>query len=440
MNNQLSLSQRLHASIPGGAHTYSKGDDQFPSNAPRMLTAGNGVYVIDENDNKFLDYGMGLRSVSIGYSEDSINKAAFNQIQLGNNLTRASYVELEAAEKLISLIPSVEMVKFTKNGSTAVSAAVKLSRAYTGKDKVLRCLDHPFFSYDDWFIGSTPLTKGIPDSISKLTMSFKYNDINALQEIIENTTNIACLVMEAATSDEPVPSKLVPDGTFLNDVQYLCNKHNIIFILDEMITGFRWHLGGAQSYYNIQPDLSTFGKAMANGFSVAAVGGKRELMSQGSILDSGAERVFLLSTTHGAEMCGLGAFLETMSFIEKENVISHFWEYGDKLITLLNNKAKKYGLESNFKATGFSCSPTYQVYGQDKKPCLTLRTLFNQEMIKNGVMMPWIAIAYRHGKLELKHTSNALEATFEIMAKALNDDISNFLQGPSIKPVFRKYN
>lgn len=440
MSNKFSLTERLHASIPGGTHTYSKGDDQFPSNAPKILSSGNGVYVFDGENNRYLDYGMGLRSVSIGYSEDRINQAAFDQIKLGNNLTRASYIELEAAERLISLIPTIEMVKFTKNGSSAVSAAVKLARAYSGKDKILRCYDHPFFSYDDWFIGSTNIKKGIPEVISKLTICFKYNDIEGLKNIIEQDSDIACLVMEAVTTEEPVLSKLVENGTFLNDVQYLCNKHNIIFILDEMITGFRWSIGGAQATYNIQPDLSTFGKAMANGFSVAAVGGKRELMSLGNINQLGAERVFLLSTTHGAEMCGLGAFIETMNFIEDNNAIEHFWSYGKALKLLMNDTAANFNLDNNFISSGFDCSPTYQLFDENKINCLEMRTLFNQEMIRNGVLIPWLAIAYRHGEKELDITKKALEATFEIMSKALNSSISNYLQGPAIQPVFRKYN
>ena len=176
-NKNKSIQKRLLNAIPGGAHTYSRGYDQFPSNAPDILSKGKGAYVFDNNGNKYLDYGMALRAVNIGYSEKIINQAALDQILNGNNLTKPSTIELEAAELLIKEIKSIDIVKFTKNGSTAVSAGVKLARAYTGRDLIARCSQHPFFSYDDWFIGSTPIKKGIPKSIQKLTKHFCYNDI-----------------------------------------------------------------------------------------------------------------------------------------------------------------------------------------------------------------------------------------------------------------------
>ena len=192
--------KRLLKSIPGGAHTYSKGYDQFPSNAPEILDRGKGCYVFDSKNKKFLDYGMALRAINIGYSENIIDNAAIKQIKKGNNLTKASSVELEAAELLINEIDSVDMVKFTKNGSTAVSAGIKLARAYTGRDFIARCSQHPFFSYDDWFIGNTNIRKGIPKTVQKLTKEFKYNDINSLKSLIKKYPDkISCVVLEPAT-------------------------------------------------------------------------------------------------------------------------------------------------------------------------------------------------------------------------------------------------
>ena len=246
---------------------------------------------------------MAWHSVNLGYSNDEVNEAAFQQILNGNNLTKPSLIELEAAELFTELIPGAEMVKFTKNGSSAVSAAVKLARAYTGRSLVARCQDHPFFSYDDWFIGSTVMRKGVTDEVVNQTKTFPYNNINALKDLIEkHPSKFSCVVLEASTTSHPAPSQEVEGETFLHDVQRLCKKNNIVFILDEMITGFRWHLSGAQAYYNLSPDLSTFGKAMANGFSVAAVAGKRDIMELGGIDKIGKERVFLLSTTHGADV------------------------------------------------------------------------------------------------------------------------------------------
>ena len=448
--------ERLLNVIPGGAHTYSRGFDQYPLNAPQILTNGKGVDIFDQKGNKYLDYGMGLRAVNIGYAEDEIDLAAYQQIKNGNNLTRPSMIELEAAELLVDLIDSVDMVKFTKNGSTAVSAAVKLARAYTGREMVARCADHPFFSYDDWFIGSTPITRGIPKETIEKTTTFQYNNIHSLENLLEKYPNqFACVVIEPAANE--CPALQVGDtgccgnavcsrkynqsnDNYLQQVQKLCKKHGVIFILDEMITGFRWHIKGAQYSYGVSPDLCTFGKAMANGFSVACVAGKREIMELGAIEAEGNERVFLLSTTHGAEMSGLGAFVATIKFMREHNVVNHLWDYGSKLVSMIKDQAELYGLEQSFKIGGIACSPNYLTLDLDGKNSLGLRTLFSQEMIKNGVLMPWIALSYRHGDKELAITKSAIEKTFEVYRMALKEGYEKYLIGPPIKPVFRKYN
>jgi len=430
----MTYQDRLLKVIPGGAHTYSRGFDQYPVNAPHILKRGKGSYIYDENDNEFLDYGMALRAVNLGYANERVDQAAFDQIEYGNNLTKPSLIELEAAELLVNMIDSIDMVKFTKNGSTATTAAVKLSRAYTGRTLVARCAEQPFFSYDDWFIGSTPLTKGIPQFETDNTKMFNYNNIESLEKLFTEFPNqIACVILEPASTEHP-------KDNFLHKVKELCHKNGAVFILDEMITGFRWHLKGAQHYYDIKPDLCTFGKAMANGFSVAAIAGKKEIMQLGSIEFIGAERLFLLSTTHGAEMSGLGAFVETMKFMEENNVVEHMWNYGKKLISMMNELTLKYGIEKNFIAGGIECSPYYLTFDKNGQNSLGLRTLFSQEMIKNGVLIPWIALSYTHGEKELEITRNALEHTFEVYKKAVDEGYEKYLVGDVIKPVFRKYN
>lgn len=452
----MSYQERLLKVIPGGAHTYSRGYDQYPSNAPEILSRGKGAYIFDSKGGKYLDYGMALRAVNLGYAENEIDEAAIAQIRYGNNLTRPSIVELEAAELMVDLIDSIDMVKFTKNGSTAVSAAVKLSRAYTGREIVARCAEQPFFSYDDWFIGSTPLTKGIPKEAIKNTKVFRYNDISSLEELINEFPNqIACVVLEAAATECPAVGDLSSGccgqsictrpyqkylNNYLQQVQNLCKKNGIVFILDEMITGFRWHMKGAQHMYGITPDLCTFGKAMANGFSVACVAGRRDIMELGSIEFEGRERLFLLSTTHGAEMCGLGAFIATMKFMKKNSVVEHLWKYGHKLMNLMNEMAEGYDIKHSFKVGGIACSPNYLTLDASGSVSLPLRTLFSQEMIKNGVLMPWIALSYRHGADELAITERALDAAFSVYSKALRFGVENYLVGPAIKPVFRKRN
>lgn len=430
----MGFNERLQKLIPGGAHTYSRGADQFPENAPQILRAGKGAYVFDDQGKRFLDYGMALRAVTIGYAEDEIDEAAIAEIRNGNNLTRPSLIELEAAETLAGLIDSVDMVKFTKNGSTSVSAAVKLARAFTGRDLVARCAEHPFFSYDDWFIGSTPLTRGIPDAAIQQTKSFAFGNLESLRALFEQYPGqIACVTMEPATMEHP------PEG-YLASVKALCREHGAVMILDEMITGFRWDLKGAQHRYGVEPDLCTFGKAMANGFSVSCVAGRREIMELGSIEFPGRERVFLLSTTHGAEMCGLGAFVATVRYLQRERVVAHLWSYGQRLVDLMNNLAWDYSVEASFRAGGVACSPYYLTLDKVGQPSLELRTLFAQEMVRNGVLMPWIALSYRHGEEELAITERALRATFAVYRKALQNGVDGLLQGAPIKPVFRKCN
>jgi len=430
----MSYQDRLLKVIPGGAHTYSRGFDQYPSNAPQILTGGKGAYIFDPEGKRYLDYGMALRAVNIGYAEDAIDNAAIEQIRNGNNLTRPSTIELDAAELLVDQIDSVDMVKFTKNGSSSVSAAVKLARAYTGCELVARCAEHPFFSYDDWFIGSTPLTRGIPQETLQKTKLFRYNDIASLEALIaEHPNQFACVVLEPAATEEP------RDG-YLHKVQDLCKKHGIVFILDEMITGFRWHMKGAQHVYGVTPDLCTFGKAMANGFSVSCIAGRREIMELGSIEAEGRERLFLLSTTHGAEMSGLGAFVETVKFMHEHKVVEHLWDYGRKLTAMMERQAQAHGIADSFKVGGAACSPFYLTLDKSGANSLALRTLFSQEMIKNGVLMPWIALSYRHGDAELALTEQAIDAAFRVYGRALEEGTENYLQGPVIKPVFRKYN
>lgn len=447
--------KRLEKVIPGGAHTYSKGKDQVSKNFPSILKKGLGAYVFDSSNNKFLDYGMGLRSVGIGYGNKKILKAAFNQAKLGNNLSKPSYIELESAEEMIKLIDSAEMIKFAKNGSSVVTAAVKLARAYTNKKIVLVCKEHPFFSYDDWFIGSTVIKKGIPNDIYNLTKTFNYNDLASIKKLVKKYHNqIACLILEPCTNICPkIEKKLEPccnqnpcnrdyrsANHFLKEVQKICRREGIVFILDEMITGFRRHLKGAQYEFGLDPDLSTFGKAMANGFSLAALVGKKKIMSQGSINEDKKERVFLLSTTHGAEMSSLGAFSKNLELYKKYKVIKKIWSYGLELIEKSNIIAEELQIKDFFKFVGPAYSPNYICLDRRKKPSLDYRTLFIQELVKNGVLMNYVSISHSHSKKDLLFTLSAIKKSLKIYSQALKYGVNRYLVGKSIKPVFRRYN
>lgn len=446
--------ERLHRAIPGGAHTYSRGDDQFPPQSPSILMRGQGCYVFDDRGKRFLDYGMGLRSVTIGYADSEVNAAAFKQIENGNNLTRPSITELEAAELLIDLIPSVEMVKFAKNGSNVTSAAFKLARAFTGRSKICVPRQHPFFSFDDWFIASTPMSRG-SETAQKLALAFDFGDITSLRKLFDQHPNeIAAVIAEPSTSLTPCPTEcsrelcvdscaeVCPNQSrnFLQQVQSLCREHGAVFILDEMITGFRWALPGAANYFGVSPDLITFGKAMANGFSLAALGGRREIMELGGILQPGSERVFLLSSTHGAEMSSLGAFMKVVDIYRSSPVIEHLWSYGSRLKNEANNIFRTHGLSDFVKVAGPPICLETRCTDSQGAVDWSLRTLFVQEMARRSILMPWISISFAHRDRELDQTLEAISETCSTMVNALDEGIQEHLEGPNLQPVFRKFN
>jgi glutamate-1-semialdehyde 2,1-aminomutase len=450
----LSYSERLHRVIPGGAHTYSRGDDQYPSNAPEILASGKGAHVTTPDGRTLLDYGMGLRAVTLGYADERINRAAMRGMEQGVNLTRASVIELEAAERIVDLIPGADMVKFAKNGSNVTTAAAKVARAFTGRPLICVPRQHPFFSFDDWFIGATTIKRGIPDLHHATTLVFDYGDLASLQMLFdEHPGQIAGVMLEPATTVgpcdhlpgydrlRPPSADLASDpGNFLQQVQWLCRGHGALFILDEMITGFRWDLRGAQHLFGVQPDLTTFGKGMANGFAVSALLGRREVMEVGAINRPGQERTFLMSTTHGGEMASLAAFLETVAVYEQQDVVGHLWNYGARLLTGLEECARDAGVAHAFQLQGNAVSMNYVTLDRNGQASLPLRTLFSQEMIRNGVLMPWIAQSFAHGDSELQQTLEAARKALAVYARALEEGAERFLEGPAIKPVFRQFN
>lgn len=448
------LRARLHKAIPGGAHTYSRGDDQFPASAPPVLTRGQGAYVWDTHGNRYLDYGMALRAVTIGYADPRVNAAAIRQIDNGVNLTRATEIELEAAELICDLIPCAEMVKFGKNGSNVTTAAVKIARAYTGRRYVCVPRQHPFFSFDDWFIGVTAIKRGTLADQSATTLVFDYNDLGSLKALFDQYPDqIAAVMLEPSTHIWPHDANGEPGlpsdptrppesyaGGFLHQVRDLAHSNGALFILDEMITGFRWHLKGAQQTFGIEADLATYGKAMANGFSLAAVVGKREFMQVGSIDKPGMERTFLLSSTHGAEMPALGAFVEATRINAGDDVPGHLWTYGARLRAGLAEVAGRHGLQDHVIMEGPAIALNYVTRGADGQPSLPMRTLFAQEMLKRGVMMPWLAVSQAHGDDELAMTMNAFDGALGVYRQALEAGVETQLNGPAIKPVFRSHN
>lgn len=431
--NSKTLQRKSHALIPGGAHTYAKGDDQYPEAAPGFICRGEGCHVWDIDGNEFIEYGMGLRSVTLGHAYRPVLEAAWRQMQYGNNFTRPAPIEVECAETFLTLIPGADMVKFAKNGSDVTTAAIKLARAYTGRDLVAICADHPFFSVDDWFIGSTPMAAGIPPMTRQATLKFRYNDLASVEALFAQYPNqIACLIMEAETTEPPV-------NNFLHEVKRLCHQHGALFVLDEIITGFRWHRSGAQHCYDLQPDLSTFAKAMGNGFSVAALAGKREFMELGGLYHN-KERVFLLSTTYGAETFTLAAALATMRIYQQEPVVEHLHEQGRVLRGGVNQAIRALGLEEYVQVIGRDCNLVYVTRDQAGQRSQPFRTLFLQETIKRGLLIPSLVVSYSHTAAAIQQTIDAIGEALVVYRHALEEGIEKYLVGRPVAPVFRTYN
>jgi glutamate-1-semialdehyde 2,1-aminomutase len=277
------------------------------------------------------------------------------------------------------------------------------------------------------------MNAGIPRAIRDLTVTFNYNDIASAEAMFAaHPGKIACIILEAARTDEP-------KDHFLQKLQKLCQDHGALFILDEMITGFRWHLGGAQKYYGVTPDLSTFGKAVANGFAVSALLGRKEIMELGGIMHNG-ERVFLLSTTHGAEHHALAAAIATIQIYKHEHVVEHLDRQGKRLIEGIKKAIDEHDLSGHFRIAGKPCNLIYATLDQKQHDSQLFRTLFLQEMIKQGIIAPSLVVSYSHTDADIDRTTEAIGEALYIYRRALDTGVEKYLVGRPVKPVFRKYN
>jgi len=427
------LQPKAHAIIPGGAHTYAKGGDQYPEQAPAFIVRGKGCHVWDVDGNEFVEFGMGLRAVTLGHAFEPVVQAAYKQMQLGANFTRPAKIEVDAAEAFLQIIDGADMMKFAKNGSDVITAAVRLARAYTGRDLVAICGDQPFFSTDDWFIATTEMNAGIPKAIAEQTLKFHYNDVDSLRRLFDqHPEQMACVVMEPEAATPPIPG-------YLNQVKELCEQRGALLIFDEMITGFRWHLGGAQKLHGVVPHMSTFGKALGNGFAISALAGKREIMHLGG-LEHDQPRVFLLSTTHGAETHSLAAALEIMRIYREQGVVEYLWKQGTHLQALVQESIAENRLEGFFELFGRPCNLGFSTRDQARERSQPFRTLFIQELIRRGVIAPSFVVSFSHSDADIERTAEAVHESLVIYRKALDEGIEEYLDGRPVKPVNRRFN
>ena len=428
------INEKIHRLIPGGSHTYSKGEDQFPIRSPKIISRAEGAYCWDLDGNRYLDWAMGNRVIILGHSYPAVNQAVKHQIDLGLNFTRPGVLEYELAEYLIDLLPVAEMVKFGKNGSDTTTAAVKLARAYTGRKFVAYCSDHPFFSIHDWFIGTTPMNSGIPEEVSSLTLRFPYNDIEEVKRLFaEYPGQIAALILEPVKNDEP-------KDDFLAKLRELSGREGTVLIFDEMISGVRFDLRGAHHLWGVYPDLACFGKSIANGYSFSLLAGKREIMELGGLRHN-KRRVFLLSQTHSSESVGLAACRATLEECQRIEVNKHIWMLGSKLVRAVREIAQAEGVSNYVRIIGFDCNPQILCTYEDGSFWPALHTSFHEEVISWGVLIPWISITYSHGEEELGRTLEALRHGMRKVKRALEaGNVEDSFAGPCIKPVFRPFN
>ncbi|MFI7007517.1 glutamate-1-semialdehyde 2,1-aminomutase [Streptomyces sp. NPDC050145] len=423
--------ERLHALVPGGAHTYAKGDDQYPEHLAPVISHGRGAHVWDVDGNRYIEYGSGLRSVSLGHAHPRVTEAVRRELDRGSNFVRPSILEVEAAERFLATVPTAEMVKFAKNGSDVTTAAVRLARAVTGRTRVAICADHPFFSVDDWFIGTTPMSAGIPAAITDLTVGFPYGDLAATEEVlVRYPGEIACLVLEPAGHVEPPPG-------YLEGLRELAHRHGCLLVFDEMITGLRWSEAGAQGLYGVVPDLSTFGKALGNGFAVSALAGRRELMERGGLRDS-HDRVFLLSTTHGAETHALAAAMAVLDTYVEEGVTARLHALGERLASGVREVAAGLGVGEHVVVRGRASNlvfGTLDEYGQPSQP---YRTLFLRQLLAGGVLAPSFVVSSALDEADIDRTVEVVADACGVYRKALDaGDPTPWLGGRPVKPVFR---
>lgn len=426
--------ERLHRMVPGGAHTYARGSDQYPEGMAPVLVRGRGAQVEDVDGNTFVEYGIGLRSVTLGHGYAPVVDAVTEAVRHGVGFSRPHVLELEAAERFLAQVPGADMVKFAKNGSDTTTAAVKLARAATGRRMVAICRTQPFFSTDDWFIGTTTMSAGIPQEERALTVGFDYNDLESLSRVLDaHPGDVACVVLEPATAHaEPEPG-------FLEGLRALADTDGFVLVFDEMTTGMRWSLHGGQGVYGVTPDLSTWGKALGNGFAVSALAGRRELMELGG-LRTDASRVFLLSTTHGAEVTGLAAYLAVEREYRSWDVVGTMERQGAQLAARVGQEVEDAGLTGYVETTGRPSCLFFGTRDAERTPSQAYRTLFLQELLQRGVLGQSFVISAAHTDEDLDRTVAAVRGALPVYRRAIEQGTTDgLLRGRPVAPALREF-
>lgn len=419
------LLKRAIEVTPLGAQTYSKSYRYYcQGDSPAFIEKGEGCYLYDVDGNKFIDFVCALGPITIGYNIEEVNNAVKEQLEKGISFSLQAEVEVELAEKVIDIIPCAEMVRFVKNGGDATTSAIRLARAFTGRDLVALSGYH---GMHDWSIGSTENNKGIPNVISNLTKTFEYNNLESLEEVFKEYPNqIAAVILEPIQANGP-------KDDFLQKVKRLTHENGAILIFDEVVSGFRYALGGASELYDVVPDMAAFGKGMGNGLPISAVAGKKEIMKQ-------IEEGIFVSTTFGGEALSMAGSIAALKILEKPGTYDYIWKLGTMLKEGLESLIDKYGLGDVILVSGLPphCGVEFEDVGS--LDYLDINSIYSQAMIHNGIITVGINnINLSHTEKEIEAFLSAAEEAMINIKKAIEQDTTEcILIGKKVDPVFKR--
>ncbi len=425
---------RVHDFIVGGAHTYSKGDDQFPALSPATFVRGKGSRVWDPDGNEYVDCALALGAISLGHAYEPVLDAVREQLERGAAFQRPASVELDLAEEFLALTPGMDRIKYAKNGSNVTTAAVKLARAYTGRELIAFPGNHSFYSFDDWFIGSTAVRSGVPDGIRSFSVTYDSTGPETLQALFDAYPDrIACVISE--------PEEVLhapPDA--IRAVEKIAKSNGAVFIVDEMVTGFRSGFPGAYVGIGLTPDLVTWGKAVGNGFSFCALTGRAAIMDLGGIRQQERPRVFLLSSTHGGEAHTLAAARAVVRTYRSHDVIWHQRRIVAAVAKGMRELVARHGLEDAIKIHAAPWRVVLICNDESGAVSLPLRTLLMQEMIGRNILFQGIFMAcFSHTDEDVVKILDAFDQSCAVYRHALRHGIDGLLIGEPTRPVFRKF-
>ena len=414
------LYERALNLIPSVTQTLAKGPQQNVKGiAPKYLQRGKGSHVWDVDGNEYIDYLMGIGPLSLGYSYDKVDEAIKKQLNDGITFSLMHPLEVEVAELIHEVVPNAESVRYSKTGADVTSAAIRVARAFTGRNKVLCCGYH---GWHDWYIGITDRNKGIPTLVQDLTFTFNYNDIQSVIDSIDKDT--AAVILEPFVFE-------APKDNFLQKLKDVCSENGSLLIFDEMWSGFRIALGGAQEYFNVKADLAVFSKAVANGMPISILTGRKDVMKV-------LEKDVFFYTTFGGEALSLAAAKATITELREKNVPAYLAKQGKKLKDGYNQIASELGMNYT-KCIGFECRSLITFDPSAGNP-LELKSLVQQEMIKRGILWGGFHnMSYSHSNEDIDYTLKTYKEVLPILKDAVdNNKVKESLKGEPVEPVFRK--